>query len=502
MKALHLALLHIDVKHAQPERNRRVLLDSIQQAGEAGAQLILAPEMAISGYSFDNREAIAPFVEQVNGPTLTAVSQLAQSYGVYICIGLALRADRTGIFTNAVVAVDPHGRQVCRYHKINSESRWACPGNPQQDNTFDTPWGRVGVLICSDTYNGLMPRITALRGADLLLVPANWPPTGLNPRELWRARALENGIYLAACNRTGVDRTMDCRQALSCISDPRGRLLLENKTSRSRIFRICLPLAVDGRIESRHRRQRMANRGPQHCHDSYLNMLPIRDLTTFLDLPQTGRLALHCIVPQESVHPVDALLREVQTRSDEVRHLYLLPSLTDSDAALEQVAQTAKDHQVAVALCSSHEAGDRYHLFRDDGENMHRSLPPWPFANGESVPYADLGPARLFMTPFSALAHPEFAVAIAKKGCDVALACEKELSADDLLIARMRTIENLAVAVCSGSRAGIWMPPEGHQQWDETAAAVGQCCHMAIDTGRTRHKRFQDRVDFDVLLGR
>jgi predicted amidohydrolase len=502
MKELHLALLHLDVKYAQPELNRRTLLDSIRQAGDAGAQLIVAPEMALSGYSFDNREAIAPFVEQADGPTLTAVSELARFYGVYICVGLALRTTDSGIFTNAVVAVDPQGRQVCRYHKINAESRWACPGNPQQDNTFDTPWGRVGVLICSDTYNGLMPRITALRGADLLLVPANWPPTGLNPRELWRARALENGIFLAACNRTGIDRTMDCRQALSCLSDPQGNLLLESKTSGTRVFRICLPLTPDGRMESRNRRQRMANRGPQHCHDSYLNMLPIRDLTTFLDLPPPGGLELHCLVPKETAHPVDALLREVRTRSDEVRHLYLLPSLTDSDAALERVAQTAHDHQVAVAVCSSNGAGYRYHLFRDDGDTMHRTLPSWPFTDSVSVPCADLGPARLFMTPFAALSHPEFAVAIAKKGCDVAIACEKELSAGDRLLARVRTIENLAVAVCSGSGAGIWMPPEGHRQWVETTATIGQCCHMSIDTGRTRQKRFQDRVDFEVLLGR
>jgi hypothetical protein len=347
-----------------------------------------------------------------------------------------------------------------------------------------------------------MPRITALRGADLLLVPANWPPTGLNPLELWRARALENGIFLAACNRTGIDRTMDCRQALSCVSDPQGHLLLEGKTGNSRVFLFDLPLAPDGRLESRNRRHCMANRGPQHCHDSYLNMRPIQDLTSFLELPQPGRLDLHCLVPGKNEHPVDALLRKVPTRTDEARHLYLLPSPADSDAALERVAQTALGHKVAVAVCSSNDAGHRYHLFKDDGENLRWNLPPWPFANGTSVPYADLGPARLFMTPFSALSHPEFAVAIAKKGCDLAIACEKELSADNRLLAGARTIENLAVAVSSGSGAGIWLPPEGHQRWTETTAAIGESCHLAIDTRRTRQKRFQDRVDFEVLLRR
>jgi predicted amidohydrolase len=72
--------------------------------------------------------------------------------------------------------------------------------------------------------------------------------------------------------------------------------------------------------------------------------------------------------------------------------------------------------------------------------------------------------------------------------------------ADDRLLAGARTIENLAVAVCSGSGAGIWLPPEGHQRWTETTATVGESCHLAIDTRRTRQKRFQDRVDFEVLL--
>jgi predicted amidohydrolase len=85
-----------------------------------------------------------------------------------------------------------------------------------------------------------MPRITALRGADLLLIPANWPPSGLDPVELWRARAIENGFFVAGCNRTGIDLKMDCRPGNPASIPPGGQLLRE-KSETSRIFEVKRP---------------------------------------------------------------------------------------------------------------------------------------------------------------------------------------------------------------------------------------------------------------------
>jgi Predicted amidohydrolase len=63
MSFLKLALIHSAAEHKQTARNRDRLLDLFRQAGEAGAQLVVAPEMAVSGYSFDNRQDIAPYTE-------------------------------------------------------------------------------------------------------------------------------------------------------------------------------------------------------------------------------------------------------------------------------------------------------------------------------------------------------------------------------------------------------------------------------------------------------
>ena len=498
---MRIALLHAAIAYGKVDENRKDLLDMISRAAGSGANLIVAPEMALPGYSFDNREAIAPFVETIDGPTVTAVGELAQMHGVYVCVGLALEEPQTGIFHNSAVVVDPDGKVICRYNKINAESRWACPGDSRQDNTFPTPWGRIGLLICSDSYYGLMPRITALRGADLLLVPANWPPTGLDPCELWRARAMENGIYLAACNRTGIDRTMDCRQAVSCAIDPNGRILLNARHADSQIFTVDLPLTEKGRLDDTIRWQRLAARCPDRYNDCYLNLRPIQDLTPFLNLPSPDILDVYGVVPEADEHPIDALLRSLDDRNSPPG-LFLLPRFAYADEALNRIGEIAAKYQAGIITCRWASDGHDCFAFPGDGEMQH-----WPFVSAsgeqtENYPWIDFGSARLKPVPFDLLAHPENGVAAAKQDCDLMVSFGESLDENQRLQAGVRTIEHLAVACSTPAMAGIWLPPDGHQRWEEQVAGPGAVCHVALDTHRTRQKRFQDNIDFDTLLKR
>jgi hypothetical protein len=122
---------------------------------------------------------------------------------------------------------------------------------------------------------------------------------------------MENGVYLAACNRTGVDRIMDCRKAPSCVYDPTGRALIDATHPDSQIVPVALPLTAAGRLDNTARRQRLASRCPHRYNDCYLNMRPVQDLTTFLDLPAPDRLEIHGVVPRKAEHPIDALLRDL-----------------------------------------------------------------------------------------------------------------------------------------------------------------------------------------------
>ncbi|MDX9834620.1 MAG: carbon-nitrogen hydrolase family protein [Desulfobulbus sp.] len=500
MPSLKLALIHSRVDHKQPELNRKNLLTLFRQAGEKGAHLVVGPELSISGYSFNSRQDIAPYAETATGPTLTALADLARTYGFFACIGLAEHDTQTGILYNSAFVVGPTGEIVCRYRKINAESRWACSGNPKEDNTFATPWGRVGVLVCSDSYHSLMPRVTALRGANLLLILANWPPSGVDPAELWRARALENGFSVAACNRTGMDLAMDCHQATSAVVDDHGTMLLNEHHQQSTIIMTSLPLQADNQLKAAQRLGKMASRHWPGMHDCCLNLSAIMDLTSFLQLPTPGPLLISCIVVGAQEQAVAALQAANTDRDQLPDTLSLLPALGYSDATLNQIQACCAVSGQRVALCRETPQGSTFFWF--DGALAPQQI-SWnlsPDSALDALPRFDCGPARVLLAPFASLYHPEVALAAAKQGCDLAIACERLLSEEDRLVAGARTIDNLAIAACSTEGGGIWMTPGGHQRWEEQLAGPRESCRFVLDTNRTRKKRFQDRIDFETLF--
>lgn len=497
MPSLRLALLHATAIHKQPGTNRRQLFELFHRAGDAGARLVLAPEMAIAGYSFTSRDDIAPFTETVDGHTLTGLAKIVRSYGMFGCVGLAEREPQTNIFYNSAFVLGPSGEVVCHYRKLNAEHRWACPGNPKADNTFSTPWGRAGVLICSDSYHSLPARITALRGADLLLIPANWPPTGFDPRELWRARALENGLHIAACNRTGMDLTMDCRQGPSGLFTPQGATMLDHASPDSQLLVVDIPLDENNRLPSASRLVRLRERALGDISPCYLNLAGITDLTSFLRLPQPGPLTIHCTTATSTEH----LLAEVETIATN-RHqhlLHLIPAAKYSDRALNQLQLHCNRLNTAVALTRVGEQAGLYFLQGDQAATI-RPLLSDHASSGTNFPRIDYGPARLLLAPQAILHHPEPILAAAKQGCDLVACSSDHFSLNDQLIAGVRTIDNMAVASAAVNGAGIWMTPEGHQRWQEILAGPNQNCCSLLDTHRTRSKRFQDRVDYQLLL--
>ncbi len=489
---LKLHLIHFNVLYRQNEQNKTNLLNLIRQAAEDGADIIVTPEMALSGYSFTSRADIRPHVEQEDGDFVQAVEGLAGEFGCYVCVGLAARDRDTGAFFNSAFVAGPDG-MVCRYRKINGESRWACPGEATQDNVFNTPWGRVGVLICSDSYFELLPRATVLRGADLLLIPANWPPSGLDPLELWQTRALENGIHIAACNRTGQDKSMDCRTCQSALFSPDGEVLAHTAGPQSTVMvtEIALP---QGKLPNRRRRARLAARHPRHYHDIYRSLSGIKDLTCFLELPQPGKVALHCLAcgPQaQSSTQITALLEEEKRPGA----IWLLPDGDYDGTQCDRLAEIAAGKGLYI-LCSRQ--ADLWLLFTPEGKQ--RTWQRSSLDDGQGIVQADIGPARLALVSGAVFAQPELAVGLSKQGCDLIVASETRLHERTRLLAGARTINHLATAVCATNGAGIWMRPEGHQRWHEELAGPGERCTFVLDTNLTRQKRFQDRVDFERLL--
>ena len=204
----------------KPE-NIDLLLALVETAAQHGARLIVTPEMATTGYCWYSREEVRPYVEPIPGPTTDRCTALAQRYACYIVIGMPEVAPRSSIFYNSAALVGPEGLVGVyrKTHSYVSELKWAKDGDLGLP-VWETPLGRIGMLICMDAGYFEPARVLALAGADVLCFPTNW----LNdkcPAPAWMTRAFENGCYLIGANRYGLERGVQFSGG-SCVVDPDG----------------------------------------------------------------------------------------------------------------------------------------------------------------------------------------------------------------------------------------------------------------------------------------
>lgn len=207
----------------QKAQNVERLLHMVEEATIQGARLIVLPEMATTGYCWTSREEIAPYVETIPGPTTARFQELAARYDCYIAFGLPELDPSSGVYYNSLALVGPTGL-LGSYRKIHSyisEPRWARDGD-QGFPVWDTPLGRLAGAICMDAMYFESTRIPALHGADVILFPTNWLEERC-PSSWWMARALENGVYLIAANRSDMERGGQFSGG-SCVLDPDGRI--------------------------------------------------------------------------------------------------------------------------------------------------------------------------------------------------------------------------------------------------------------------------------------
>ncbi|MCL6580578.1 MAG: nitrilase [Firmicutes bacterium] len=206
-------------------QNTAALLRLAEEAARAGAELIVLPEMATTGYVFRSRGEIAPLVEPVPGPTTRVFGRLARERRTTLVVGLAEADPETGAFYNSAVVIGPDGEPAGVYRKTHSfhvDTHWAAEGDLGLP-VFDGPWpGPLGVLICMDAGFFEAARVQALKGARVVAFPTAWLRASPHPE--WRARAAENGLHLVAANRWGEERGVGFAGGTSVLG-PRGEVL-------------------------------------------------------------------------------------------------------------------------------------------------------------------------------------------------------------------------------------------------------------------------------------
>lgn len=207
MNDLTLALWQTPHPASTAEALRR-LDAACAQARAQGAELLITPEMYLTGYAI-GAERVAALAEPADGPLAQAVAGIAQRHGIAVVYGYP-ELNPHGRPFNAAQAIGPDGARLMNYrktHLFGDLDRAQYSTGDAASQAFEWRGWRLGLLICYDVEFPETVRLLALQGADAVLVPtANMVPFDEVQRVLLPARALENRLFLAyanACGREG-----------------------------------------------------------------------------------------------------------------------------------------------------------------------------------------------------------------------------------------------------------------------------------------------------------
>ena len=251
---------------ADPADNLRRALEFTRQAARNGARLICLPELFGSRY-FCQSEDSAHFglAEPVPGPGTEAFAAIAAQFDATIVISLFERR-APGLFHNTAAVLDGRKGYVGKYRKMHIpddpryyEKYYFTPGD-LGFRSFVTGAGNLGVLICWDQWFPEAARLTALKGAEILIFPTaiGWHPeerarAGEQQHEAWelaqRAHAVANGCYVLTINRTGFEPDPAGNGGIefwgqSFAVAPDGRILARGPADAEAIIEIELPMGA------------------------------------------------------------------------------------------------------------------------------------------------------------------------------------------------------------------------------------------------------------------
>lgn len=222
-----IAGVQMDVRLGDKAANLRRMDEMLAVTKEAGARLVVFPECALPGYCFESRDEALLLAEPIPGPSVQAMIDAAARHDQFVVFGM-LEVDGDRLFNSAVL-VGPGGL-IGSYRKAHlpylGVDRFTTPGD-RPFQVYDADGLKIGMNIC---YDGAFPeaaRALALAGADLIVLPTNWPPGAECTAEfVINTRAMENNVYYLAVDRVGTERGF-CFIGKTKICNPSGGTIAE-----------------------------------------------------------------------------------------------------------------------------------------------------------------------------------------------------------------------------------------------------------------------------------
>jgi len=214
-----------DIRWEDKEANHKNVSALLAKASPPADSLIVLPEMFATGFSMN----VSEIAENENRMTQDFLSSLAVDFKAFVLGGIVTRhSDGRGL--NQAVIYTPSGEELARYSKLHpfsyaGETEYYAPGSGIETFTCDN--FLVAPFICYDLRFPEAFRMAARKGAQVLVIIANWPaPREAHWRCLLKARAIENQAFVIGINRCGTDPN-NTYSGRSQIIDPRGAVIAD-----------------------------------------------------------------------------------------------------------------------------------------------------------------------------------------------------------------------------------------------------------------------------------
>ena len=197
------------------EHNRDEAVAWTRRAAQQGAQLVVLPELASSGYVFnDDAEAARTAESADDGPVVSALREVCVELGCHVVVGLNERDGERRHNSAVLIGRDGTLAAYRKLHLYYNEQSWFVPGEALP--LVETPIGRIGFVICFDLWFPEAARALALAGAEIIAVPTNWVASF--KKTVWddrgycqgdyiaMATAAQNGVVMVCADRIGTER--------------------------------------------------------------------------------------------------------------------------------------------------------------------------------------------------------------------------------------------------------------------------------------------------------
>ena len=282
---MKIAGVQMDVRLNEPEANLDRMVEFLGQTTRAGARLTIYPECCVSGYCCDSLTEGESLAEPVPGPATQRMIDACREHDCFAVFGM-IEADGARLF-NAAVLTGPEGI-IGSYRKVHLPYL----GIDMHTTPGDRPFAvqsvegvQVGMNICYDVGFPEAARCLSLLGADLIVLPTNWPPGAECMASMCiAARAMENAVYYAAVNRVGTERGFRFI-GQSSIAAPDGTILASADGTAEEILYADIDPTLSRRkhlirVPGKHEINRLADRRPE----MYGKLVEPHDLLTPRDV--------------------------------------------------------------------------------------------------------------------------------------------------------------------------------------------------------------------------